>query len=103
MDNQTNDKYPRNSLIPADTHADAYIRQRQIWFGKSPGERFCYGAQMTDDAKALFMAGLRIHFPGLTPLEQKIRWFKNWYGKDFSEIQLQEIVDAFSTYEKKGR
>jgi hypothetical protein len=70
-------------MIPADTHKEAYDKQREIWFAKTPGERLAAGLQMMDDMKALMESGIRQRNPGISAIDVKIEWFKQMYKNDF--------------------
>jgi len=100
VDRKIKNKYLRTDIIPADTHKDAYIKQREIWFAKTPGERFAAGLQMTDDLKAIAFAGIRRRNPGMPDSDVKIEWFKLMYKNDFQEEELNTIIEKMRLYDK---
>jgi hypothetical protein len=88
-------------MIPADTHEDFYHKQREMWFAKTPGERFIAGLQMMDDSKALVEAGIRLRNPGMSEVDVKMEWFKMMYKDDFNTDELNHITEQLRLYHAK--
>jgi len=87
-------------MIPKDTHKEAYNKQREIWFAKTPGERLTAGLLMMDDMKALVESGIRQRNPGISAMDLKIEWFKLMYKNDFEEAELNKIIEQFRSHDK---
>ena len=81
-----------------DTPAFIYKKQFDIIFSKTPQERFLMGFDMIESVKRMVENSIRRETPSISDFDLRIAVFRRYYQNDFSPIQLEKIVAAFSAY-----
>ena len=78
-----------------DTSEDVEKRYRSMLLALEPAERLKMGCRMFSTARALVSAGIRHELKGKAgPGEIRRKIFLRFYGNDFSDHELQEILSA---------
>ena len=85
-----------------DTSEDIEKKYRSMLLALEPAERVEMGCRMFSTAKALASAGIRHELKGKAgPGEIRRKIFLRFYGNDFSESELKEILSALFDKENK--
>lgn len=75
------------------TDTPLHIQQLQLdkWLSKTPEERLQIGFEMMELGKLASLERLQKEFPEKTNQEIKFELIKEWYGKDLTGFQLENI------------
>ena len=65
-------------------------------------ERARMGFEMLELFKKLVENRIRRTYPDLSPIEFKLKVFEEMYREDFTETQMQTILEAMRAYEQKN-
>lgn len=86
-----------------DTPKHILQKQFEIIYAKPVQERPRMGFEMLTLFKKLVENRIKRTYPNLTPIEHKLKVFEEMYKKDFTEEQMQTILEAMRVHEQKNR
>ena len=75
-----------------DTPPDLRAAFTALFMRRSHDERAMMTFEMFDMARALMIADIRAHHPGITESELRVQIFERTYGRDFDEADRTRIT-----------
>lgn len=78
-----------------DTSDEINEIQRQLIMKKTTGERFMMAIEMYEMSRAIVETSIKNKQPSISALELKKEVFRRFYSTDFSESEMQKILDSF--------
>lgn len=85
-----------------DTTDEMLNKQREIIFSKTPQERFMMGIEMNEDVRKIVESSIKNKNPDISKLDLKIEVFKRYYTNDFSQKELDLIIESMRQYSVRG-
>jgi hypothetical protein len=86
-----------------DTPKHILKKQFEIIYAKPVQERAKMGFEMASLFKTLVENRIKRTYPHLSALETKLKVFEEMYKEDFTETQMQTILEAMRVYEQEHR
>ena len=78
-----------------DTSSEIERIQKEIFYKKSISERLSIGVQMIEEGKKFVEFSIKSSNKNISQSDLKIEVFRRFYAKDFSESQLEIIINSF--------
>ena len=81
-----------------DTSPKMRNKQLEVILSKTSSERAMMGIYIIDSVKKIVTNSIRNKHPEYTELELKVAVFRRYYKNDFSEEQMEKIIESMRSY-----
>jgi hypothetical protein len=81
-----------------DTTEEVKQIQREIFFSKTPNERFMIGVEMIKMGRTIVESSIKQQYSNLSELELRLKVFERYYKNEFSEIEFNNIINSMKNY-----
>jgi len=86
-----------------DTPSEILAIQREIFARKTIRERFEIGAELIDFGHFVVVSNIQKNNPTISEIDLKIAVFKRYYGKSFSDNEMNLIIQSMKEYYKQTK
>lgn len=81
-----------------DTTEEIKQIQRNIFFSKTPMERFMIGAEMINMGRTIVESSIKQQYSNLSELELRIKVVERYYKNDFDKGEFENIISSMKNY-----
>lgn len=81
-----------------DTTEEALRMQREIFFTKTPIERFKIAEEMIKMGRTIVESNIKNQDSNLSELEVRLKVFERYYKNEFNEIEFENIINSMKKY-----
>lgn len=81
-----------------DTTEEVKQIQRDIFFSKTPYERFMIGVEMIKMGRTIVESSIKQQYSNLSELELRIKVVERYYKNEFSETEFENIISSMKKY-----
>ena len=81
-----------------DTKLEMIQKQRDIFFSKTPNERFLIGVDVIAFGRTMVESSIIQKNPGISESDLKVAVFKRYYANTFSRAEFEKIINSMEYY-----
>ena len=81
-----------------DTAEDIKQKQREIFFSKTPFQRFMIGVEMIKMGRTIVESSIKQQHSNLSELDLRIKVVERYYKNDFDKAEFEKIISSMKKY-----